>query len=142
MKPWMSMILFVCLIVPAAAGTGKAGVATQPVEQGSDMPTTLAAPTHLQVKVVPSGLELSWDAAPPANIVATGYEIFRSKNYSGPYVSIALVDWKVLRYVDASASAETVYFYRVSTRANGKRSDYSVIATGEIRNKNARDRRR
>jgi hypothetical protein len=89
------------------------------------------APTALRLVIVPNGFKLSWQPSPEDPGAVTGYEIVRSDLASGPFTTVAMVDKGVSQYIDATASPEIIYYYKVRAVARTVYSPYSNTVTGE-----------
>jgi hypothetical protein len=61
----------------------------------------------------------------------TGYEIARATVASGPFQPIATVKEGTLKYYDAMAQSEAIYYYKVRALADKVYSGYSNTVTGE-----------
>jgi hypothetical protein len=89
------------------------------------------APTALRLLIVPDGFKLSWQPSPEDPGVVAEYEIVRSDLASGPFATIATVDKGVCEYIDATASPEIIYYYKVRAVAGKSSSPFSNTVTGE-----------
>jgi hypothetical protein len=106
---------------------GRAGTST-----GEDQTSTVpVAPTTLKIAIVQNGFKLSWNLSPQDPGMVTGYEILRSELASGPFIKVATLDKGVSQYIDATASREIIYYYKVRAIAGSMFSSDSNTVTGE-----------
>ena len=92
---------------------------------------TLGEPTALRLVIVPIGFQLTWKLSPQDPGKVTGSEIYRSDRASGPFERVAAVKKEVAQFVDATASKEVIYYYKVRAMAGHRSSPYSNTVTGE-----------
>lgn len=89
------------------------------------------APTGLHLKIVQNGLKLYWTVSPGDPGPVTGYEIVRADRFSGPYDPVATVRKGTSEYIDATASQEIIYFYKVRAVTADGHSPFSNTVSGE-----------
>jgi hypothetical protein len=96
-----------------------------------EISTVPGAPTALKIAIVQNGFKLSWNLSPQDPGIVTGYEIIRSELASGPFIKVATLDKGVSQYIDATASREIIYYYKVRALAGSMSSPDSNTVTGE-----------
>ena len=127
MKKIGFIIGFIFLLTSFYGCAGATGSST-----GKDEISTIpGAPTVLKIVIVQNGFKLSWNLSSQDPGIVTGYEIMRSELASGPFTKIATLDKGVSQYVDATASPEIIYYYKVKALAGSMFSPDSNIVTGE-----------
>jgi len=123
--------IFVCTMVLAVEPT-RVQAAKIAAEQAG---ATVQAPSALHLKIDGSGFQLTWELSPQDPGTVTGYEIVRSAIFSGPYETVGKVKNGVSSFVDETAKAEVVTFYKVRALTDGEPSPFSKEAAGEIMKK-------
>ena len=93
---------------------------------------TVQAPSALHLKIAGKGFQLTWTLSPQDPGTVTGYEIVRADVFSGPYETVGKVGQGVSSFVDRSAKAEVVYFYKVRALTGSQPSTFSKEAAGEV----------
>jgi len=125
---FMLSALFFCTVVlagePPRVQAGKtvaepAGAAAQ-------------APSALHLKIAGNGFQLTWTLSPQDPDGVIGYEIVRADVFSGPYITVGNVERGVSSFVDRTAKAEVIYFYKVRALTGSQPSPFSKEAAGEV----------
>jgi len=94
--------------------------------------TTVQAPSALHLKIAGNGFQLNWTLSPQDPGTVTGYEIVRADVFSGPYETVGKVEPGVSSFVDRTAKAEVIYFYKVRALTRSQPSPFSREAAGEL----------
>jgi len=125
---FMLSALFICTVVLA----GKPSLAQEGEPVTEPAGATVPAPTALHLKIAGNGFQLTWTLSPQDPDQVTGYEIVRADVFSGPYETVGKVEQGVSSFVDRTAKAEVIYFYKVRALAGNRQSPFSKEAAGEI----------
>ena len=89
------------------------------------------APTGLTLALDPRGVALSWDHPPPDATAITGYEIVRATSAAGPFETVGRVKKGIGHFLDTTAAAENIYYYKVRALSDAQPSEWSAPVTGE-----------
>jgi hypothetical protein len=95
------------------------------VPSGPDAPTNIAAASSI------NGLYLTWVASPQDPGCVTGYEVSRATSAGGVSTTVGTVNGGVLKYNDTSATAGTMYYYKIRAVSGTEFSPYTVETPGK-----------
>jgi hypothetical protein len=123
------MKVLVAAVVAALVST--AGCAREPGKLAQAPGAPVRPPEALRLRIVPNGFQLDWKLSPQDPGAVTGYELVRSDRFTGPYDTVATVGKGKTRHVDATASREIIYFYKVRAVAGTRSSPFSNTVAGE-----------
>jgi len=124
-------ILLLVYLCGCAGASGKSVEAIDKPDSAWQKSITIGAPTLLKLVIVPNGFKLNWKPSPDDPGKVSGYEIVRAEFASGPFSKVAVVDKGPSQYIDATASPEIIYYYKVRAVAGTVFSPYSNTVTGE-----------
>jgi hypothetical protein len=131
MKYSASIILGAILFAAVSFAGEQKSVETNGQTVADTAGVVAGAPAALRLKIVQNGFHLSWTLSPQDPGTVTGYEVVRSDRFSGPYDPVATVTGGISQYIDATASPEIIYYYKVRAAAGKKYSPFSNTVAGE-----------
>ncbi len=88
------------------------------------------APNRVQATPVSDGLRITWIAAAEAPTDIAAFEIARAGDPAGSFSIIGLENGTVNEFIDRTAVAGTIYFYRVRAIAQFNCTPWSDAARG------------
>jgi len=129
---YAAFIMFSAVFIGTLVLAGEAPSAQDGTTVAEPAGATAQAPSALHLKIAGNGFQLNWTLSPQDPGTVTGYEIVRADVFSGPYETVGKVAQGVSSFVDQTAKAEVIYFYKVRALTGSQPSPFSREAAGEL----------